>query len=311
MADKQVALNRLRSSQISTKGGALLDDSDQNIGNAAVLVPYPDPNALVAVNTPITNPPRIIFLDALSPTARTATIALTASTILNPPDLQTNAGPITGIVEFGNGAQFTRIEVDIPIGPTRGFTAGGILNFIEPEDGVTLVTVPAGTLRVYGRNDSKLIVPNISGEVGDIGVGGTPPVGTALVPFANSVLAKVFATYFTTRTGWLQPTKTNVIGRTASIVGSTIIYTNSPGTAFLIPPLAKRFRVLRVSGAGTVMAAVTGTQYTANGTPIDLFSIAAGVSSPWFDISGIAHRIGLSFTLSPAGIAALLFEIGA
>ena len=68
------------------------------------------------------------------------------------------AGPITGLVEFGNGGRFTRVEFDVPLGPYLG-TFQGAAVASEPQDGGVIVTVPTGVLRAYARYDNLLVQP--------------------------------------------------------------------------------------------------------------------------------------------------------
>jgi hypothetical protein len=310
MADKQETLARIRARQMlknsrAGEKGELLDDADLNIGNAIIADPYPSSDPLTPpVIIPISNPPRIINLDALSRTGKVVTIALTAQTVLRPNISQQSPTPITGIVEFGNGGQFTRIEVDIPVG--RVFAIGANFTLQEPEDGVVYVTVPAGTLRVFARNDSKFITPTNNGFIGsDAPPFGLPPVDGD----ADSALVKAFVVYYPIRGSRSAPTKTNYIGRTSG--ATVIVYINDPSSAYLVPPLAKRFRLLRTI-PGFTMPAFTGSIYDAAGNTMENFSVALNVMSPWFELPGIAHRIGLEFTITGSnGFAAIVFEIGA
>ncbi len=213
MVDKADALFKLRDEAYQRRidpsrvgrGGKvknrLLDDADNNIGN--VTISYP---SLTPDTHPQTNPPRILALDAESPTAQMMTVVLTNRFLSDPPppfnlppynNGTALGGPIVGIIEFGNGSTFTRVEVDVPLGPV-------LLNGSDPQDGVTLVSVPAGTLRVYARNDGNLIPYDIYGA-GMGGLYGVPDLPISTGPVPTSVGAQV--DYFT-RASIKAPTRT-------------------------------------------------------------------------------------------------------
>lgn len=282
----------------------LLDDGDPNIGNGAVISAYPNPDATVAVTRPLTNPTRLLALDALSPTAQTVTIGLTASGIVDTEFGANFPTPITGIIEIGNGSVFTRVEVDIPVGRYNLSTVGETPE--QPQDGVVFVTVPAGTLRVYARNDSKYIVPNALGQVGtpDLAPGQIlPPVSGR----AGDAFVKAFCTYYSVRGHNNAPTRTYYIGKAPA---GGLTFSSTITEMYAIPPLAKRFRVLRSVGAPTTMVAFSGDIFDANIQRIDSFSTPLNVSSPWFDLPGVATFIGLNMVTTEDTIAALVFEIG-
>lgn len=285
--------------------GRLLEDGDQNIGNADTIVPYPGNSVTNAVTRPITNPTRLLALDAVSSTAQTVTVGLSAAGMFDPVEAVNFPTPIVGIIEVGNGSVFHRIEVDIPVG--RFKLVSGAQE--EPDDGVVYVTVPAGTLRVYARNDSKLIVPDAIGNVG------SPALAPALIfppvpGFAANAFVKAFVTYFAMRGNQNAPTRTYYIGNPDTGIG--ISFTSSITTMYAIPPLAKRFRLMRTSGAPTTMPAFSGDIFDAALNRIDSFGAAANVSSPWFDLPGVATFVGINLAMpAGTGIVALVFEIGA
>jgi hypothetical protein len=285
--------------------GRLLDDGDQNIGNADTIVPFPSNDIAVAVTQPISNPTRLLALDSLSPTAQTVTVGLTAAGVFDGTQAVNFPTPITAIVEIGNGSVFTRIEVDVPVGRFKL-----LANTQEqPDDGVVFVNVPAGTLRVYARNDSKLIVPNAIGTVG------TPALapGAILPPvtgFAANAFVKAFAVYYPLRGHINAPTRSYYIGRPSA--GGGITYSSTITEMYAIPPLAKRFRILRSFGAPTTMPAFSGDVFDANIQRIDSFAAALNVSSPWFDLPGSATFVGLNLVMPAVdGIVMMVFEIGA
>jgi len=275
----------------------LLDDSDQNIGNIKVVSAYPDPITTVPVFIPKPDPDRILFLDAVSPSGMAMTVGLAATPVLRPGAPITSSPPfITAIVEFGNGSTFTRIEVDVQAG-----TIQSINNILqEPIDGVVLVTIPSGTLRVYARNDAKLIVPNLLGGTPTLGVGATlaPPSAANTLDAA----VKAFTCYYSVQ-HIKPPTKTQYIG---GVSGGTLTFADTIGESYPIPPLAKRFRVFR-----TGLPAVAITTYDARFGIVETYTIAAGTPSPIFELSAIENRISIGTVLAAGNRAMLSYEIGA
>lgn len=179
----------------------LLDtNADQNIGNGKII----QPQAGGATVIPQTNPERLLMLSGPSKAGQTTSIVLTASRIVGANNPNPGfPGPITGIIEFGNGGQFTRVEVDIPIGPFVG-TQTSPAPASEPQDGGTIVTVPTGVLRVYARYDNQLVQPVLEpltrslaqlNGVAFKGPGGPTGLGNNVFP-PEPVLVKAMAAYF-------------------------------------------------------------------------------------------------------------------
>ena len=181
----------------------LLDtNADQNIGNSALLQPQP---GSVATTIPATNPARILQLNGPSKTAQTVSIVFTASRIVGQDNPNPGyAGPITGILEFGNGGRFTKIEFDVPVGPFLGNFQGAAASS-EPQDGGVIVTVPSGVLRAYARYDNLLVQPALGLPtqstaqllgVPFVGPGGpVAPTSPSPAP-AEPVLVKAMAAYY-------------------------------------------------------------------------------------------------------------------
>jgi hypothetical protein len=59
------------------------------------------------------------------------------------------------------------------------------------------------------------------------------------------------------------------------------------------------------------MPAFTGDIFNANIRRIDSFAVGLNVSSPWFDLPGIATFVGINLVMPSADTVALVFEIGA
>jgi hypothetical protein len=127
----------------------LLDNADQNIGNGTILVPV---NGGI-VTTP-DQAPRILLLQGPSQRGQMTSVVLTASR--SDADTRGYAGPVTGIIEFGNGGQATKVEVDVPYGPFIGQGSIAVPG-TSPQDGGVIVTVPTATLQVWMRYDNRLI----------------------------------------------------------------------------------------------------------------------------------------------------------
>ena len=162
---------------VTSDSTPLLKNADQNIGNSTILYPQA---GTVGVVIPTTNPPRLLNLTGGSAVGQTVSVVMTVSRILQGNDNPNPGfpGPITGIIEFGNGGRFTKIEFDLTVGPFAG-SINEASSAVEPQDGVTIVTVPTGVLRVYARYDNLLLAPLI---------GTNPPISHAqltrdLLPF--------------------------------------------------------------------------------------------------------------------------------
>lgn len=269
----------------------LLDDGDQNIGNAVVISRQPLVNGSDATIIPATTEPfyqRILALDALSPTGQMVTLTFTASLFTPNRFLGIGIGNITGIVEFGNGSQFTRLEVDIPVGPYQVTTTA-----FQPQDSGVTITLPAGTLRAFARHDGGYVTPT----VGNVAALPNPtPVGLN----DNPVLVKAFATYFT-RATTKAPTKT-------IFTGGILATPPNGGVIFAIPPFAKKVRPLR----GTSLADYTIRFYDSFGGAVlgvNTFAGAAGTLSAFVDIPGTASEIYVEASIA-SSFFGFEFEIG-
>lgn len=257
----------------------LLDNGDQNIGNAVVVTPQPLGPGGIAQSIPLLDPPRILALDAESPTGQMVTITMGASLMTdNGASGASTCGPITGIIEHGNGSVFSRIEFDVPVGPFEYNVKAK-----QPVSGGVTLTLPCGTLRVYARHDGSYATPTVTGAL----AAPIPPMATN-----NPAQVLAFATYFT-RPGSQSPRRT--------------LY---PGTAFnalangsySIPPFAKRFRL--VKGIATLNAKAYDVLFldSLGGNVLGFITYAAGSQLASFtDIPGTANII---FIQGDAGAAA-------
>ena len=284
----------------------LLDtDADQNIGNSALVQPQ---QGSVATTIPNTNPDRILQLSGPSSNAQTTSIVFTASRVTGASNPNPGyAGPITGILEFGNGGRFTRVEFDIPIGPFLG-SFQGALPSNEPQDGGVIVTVPSGVLRAYARYDNLLIQP-LLGTTGlsmaqVLGVPFVGPGGPILPPGnaapAEPVLVKSMAAYYTRRSAKVYKTQYCYVG--APGTPAQVI----PNITVCIPAFARSVKVLRYP----ITASLTFRLYDGI-NQLDEISVPSG-SSPTIEIVGTETILNITNLppSDPVSFLALCYEIG-
>lgn len=294
----------------------VLDSAEQNIGNSALVQPQPGAVGDATV-IPQTNPPRILNLTGGSPMGQTISVTMTASRVLgeqNPnPGLP---GPITGVIQFGNGGRDTRIEFDVPIGPFAG-SLSQATEAIEPQDGGVIVTVPSGVLRVYARYDNLLLSPvlgfnqplhQIAG-VAAMGPGGPRPNGGGAPPTpAEPLLVKAMAAYFTRH--YSKAYKTDYLYVPVPLVPVSIVV-GVPATStfrfFCLPAFAQNVKVLRLP-----LTSALEVQLSDGVQIVDQYSIAAGTSAPIIPIQGHVCVIGIrSLTVGDTvSFLALQCEVG-
>lgn len=255
--EQQNQRNALRSGKLGTR---LLDDGENNVGNSTIIAPQILPQGLeftVQKQQPING--RILNLTAESKSGQSITIVMTAA---RQPNQSGGSGPLTGIIEFGNGTQSTAIEFDIPVGPF----VGDFLNVAEgtqPEDSGAVVQVPTGVLRAYARYDNAYITPEIYGYA--FGGPGSPnpfPPGSFIGPYApnlgfpygkvgnplplppSPLLVKAFATYFGRHHSKLYKTQYLYIGNKNTPITFTQPGNTGGFALYMIPPFAKNIKVI-------------------------------------------------------------------
>lgn len=227
----------------------LLDTSaEQNIGNGVTI----QPSAGLVTVIPQAKPARILQLTGQSKRGQTTSIVLTASRIVGPRNPNPEfPGPVTGIIEFGKGGQFTRAEVDIPIGPLFGATYQAA-NAVQSEDGGVIITVPTGELRAYARYDNNLIQSPINlstpttiaqhqGVTPVIGPGAPANVGGTIIP-PEPVQVRAMAALFGHHRAKAYRTHYLYVGDTST---GSLWLTPIAWYCFCIPPFAGSGRVLR------------------------------------------------------------------
>jgi hypothetical protein len=289
----------------------LLDlDAEQNIGNSIASL---QPQAGGATVVPQTNPERILMLTGPSSAGQTTSVALTASRIVPGPNNPSPGfpGPITGIIEFGNGGQFTRAEVDIPIGPFAG-QANAAVPGIEPQDGGVIVTVPTGVLRVYARYDNQLIEPTLGASVRSlaegagvpfIGPGGPTNILGTIIP-AEPVQVKAMAAYFSRHTSKVYKTQYCYVASRFGLAPAILL----AGANFCVPAFARSLKVLRMP----ITAALDIALFDNGFNQLDTISIPSG-TSPIIPIVGTETIVNITSnptTPTPVTMLALCYEIG-
>ena len=236
----------------------LLDTlADQNIGNGFVLQPQAGGATVIPQNSANSaSYERILVLTGPSSTGQTTSVVLTASRIVGPNNPYPGfPGPITGIIEFGNGGQTTRAEVDIPVGPFIG-SFKNALPATEPQDSGVIITVPTSVLRVYARYDNNLIqapinkpllqslaqsaVPPVAfvGPGGPVAIVGPPPLISFIPP--EPVQVKAMAAFFSRHTSKVYRTHYLYVGAFSGLIDIPL-----PLNYFCIPPFARALKVFR------------------------------------------------------------------
>ena len=299
----QEQANQNAAKRSGKSGARLLDDAENNVGNATILYPeiLPPGQNFTAIKQ--SNPPRVLNLTAESKAGQSITVVMTAAR-------QTNSkgptGPVTGIIEFGNGTQNTRIEFDVPIGPYVGNILG-VAEGTQPEDSGAVIQIPTGIVRAYFRYDDAYLTPELPGYV--FGGPGSPtpvPPGTGplgptftIIPPAPLVV-KAFANYFGRHHTPLY--KSLYLYRGAALVQFGAML-NQP--TYSIPPFAKSIQVVR-SPETSAMTLVLSDQIIR-----ETFTIPSG-PSPIIPITGNQNLFNL-FSSSPAdtiSVVKVVFEIG-
>jgi hypothetical protein len=291
-------------------GMRLLDDNENNVGNATNL----DPQILAAGIDFTTNkqpaPPRVLNLTAESKSGQSITIVMTAARQINQAGV---AGPVTGIVEFGNGTQNTRIEFDIPIGPYTGnFQA--VAPGTQPEDSGAVIQVPTGIVRAYTRYDDAYVTPQLQGYAFGGPGSGSFPLGLGAGPFGPTfrqgstpptpLFSKAFANYFGRHHSKLYKSLYLYTGdRTGAV---NVLFTDG-GTpcVYSIPPFAKSIQVVRIPNT-SVLNLTLSDQIL-----FEAYSIPSG-PSPIIPITGNQNTFTLE-SASPADTVShvkVVFEIG-
>lgn len=297
------------------KGTRLLDDVDQNIGNASNFLPQSTVGGqYTTIPQTLTNNSRLLSLTSESKLGQSITVVMTAARLVNTSGW---VGPLTGILEFGNGAVITKTEFDIPFGPYQGSFLTST-NSVEPQDSGAVIQVPTGVLRAYVRYDNAFITPTLAGYAFG-GIGSPAPLPPISGPFAPNtkqpapIRAKAFADYFGRIHSKLYKTQYIYVGKAANPVTFTPSYYN-------IPPFAKSVRVVRVPQTAGMQVILYDQLPATNDSNIfgDIYQIPStafpGTISPTIRIDGNTSVIRIeSLTADPVDqvcAVKLVYEIG-
>jgi hypothetical protein len=311
-------------------GVKLLDDSDLNIGNSAILEP-----SILALGgqTWTSKPPtnsdlkRLLNLTASSRMGQSVTVVMTAARVAAPEGF---VGPITGIIEFGNGAVSTKIEFDIPVGPFVG-VANVVSDASSIQDSGTVIQVPTSVLRAYARYDNALLTPIKSGGGPVFGQTAPYAVPAGSGPFApNStnnnnvpgikvapVSVKAFAAYFGRHYSKLYKTQYLYIGNDAA----PVLFQHVAGVPvnYAIPPFAKSVRIVRVPQTAVLTVTLTDQLAWPYDCPTipppsfaDQYTIPSGVMANPIPIDGNTNSIAIQSAGALDTISAikLVYEVG-
>jgi len=315
----------------------LLDtDAEQNLGNSAVLQPQDGGGPAGGTVLPQTNPERLLMLSGPSKTAQTTSVVFTAARIAGATNVSPGyAGPVTGIVEFGNGGRFTRVEFDVPVGPFVGAFQGAAANS-EPQDGGTVVTVPSGVLRAYARYDNRLIQPVVFNNpsvqqivqlatgsslvslaqllgVPFAGPGGPVPPSASLLfaAPAEPVLVKAMAAYYTRHFTQLYKTQYCYVS-SPSTPAQFIDPTKNSIAQYCVPAFARSVQVLRSPVTAALTVELFNSLYSSPGAvPLNVVSVPAN-QCPVVPIVGSENIIRVTSATSndKVTLLALCYEIG-
>ena len=210
----------------SNEGRQLLDGAELNAGASFIVSPNPQaglPGNLV----------RILDLHADSKEGRVITVTMSQQSV---PSGFITTGPVRGLIEFGNGGAISTVEFDIPPPDCLAtFFTGTPTNIplFFKNSGVSL-SVPAGSIRVYARNDAnagfiQVSLPNVIGNLD----------GTDPTVFAHASYNAVFGAVAPTRTVYLAPSFGVPFPN-----GSTLVCDVPPfatGVRFMIGPIPSLF----------------------------------------------------------------------
>lgn len=188
-------------------------------------------------------------------------------------------GPITGIVEWGNGAAFSRVEFDIPPvsripTPSTSLNTGlpGEFHQAPRVSGVALA-VTASAVRVYARNDNQMpFIGNITRIVGNTDTGVVEPTVVAHVAYGRLYGASGNGHLF----------RTIAVERVNAEPQDQVVG---------IPPFAKRVYFFRAAVDTTSFEVQFNSEFTPQ---IGDFAIAAGSIGP-IDVPSYAS----SMTVGP------------
>lgn len=196
-------LLNLRSKVRVASDGLLSEQEALNLGTLFEIKPKPD--GVLGLNK-FGDPVRILNIEGSDADSETILITLQNEAVfLNQSGIPV-PGPVTGIVEFGTGSGYAKVEFDIPSpvgGPSSNepVPPGQSTIFIPQKNNVVTLCLPASSIRVFARNDSQIGVLNSfdTTTINDSAVSRNTPAMIrvhAAYGKANMVREKVVRTYF-------------------------------------------------------------------------------------------------------------------
>jgi hypothetical protein len=308
----------------------LLHDAEQNIGNSAIVRPQVGPATVI----PQDPRDRIINLQGGSGAGQSTTIVMTAARIVgaeNP--LPGFPGPITGILEYGNGGRSTRVEFDIPVGPFDG-TINEASSAIEPQDGIVTITVPTSVVRAYARYDNLLVAPILGTDpplshaefssVAVLGPGGPVLVADPAAPAdptknilvsPEPVLVKAMACYFGKASSRVYKTINCYLSNETTNPAPVEIKIGTPDASpisgfpgyawWTLPAFTKRVKILRFPDSAALKVLLhDGVR------PVDFIAIAGGSTAPEIKVVGNQSIIGITSENANIRMLKIVCELG-
>jgi len=282
LQEEQNLRSTLRSGKTGTR---LLDDAENNVGNAVMLEPQILPAGTLFTVVPQSgaNNARLLNLTSASKTGQSITVIVTAA---KTPNQMGTTGPYTAIAEFGNGSVTTRVEFDVPFGPfhsTQGIS--GTTPDDQPQDSGAIIQLPTGILRLFARYDNAFITPQIDGTAfGGPGSANPIPQPSLSGPFApnsnpTALTTKAFATYFGRIHTKLYKTQYIYIGSSSLPISFLYPGIGTTPPTYCVPPFAKSVRVVREPQTASMRLVIIDPVTGANpGSSDGTYIIPSGVA---------------------------------
>jgi hypothetical protein len=264
----------------------LLDNQEQNLGNREIIKP-----GQVTLVPGIVS--RLLDLRADSPLAQVVTVSM-GQVLQDPTSPVGTSCPIVGIIEFGNGGAFSYVEIDVPSPDAHTINApptptGGSYRY--PRSG-TAITVPAGSIRVYARNDA---LNALTGAVAPI----TSGAGTDPEVYAHIAYGTPSTSVAPTRTVYMFNSANTMAAGAASVVQ--------------VPPFATGVRFHRMDAAlgfAAVSPVIQVALMDNNNINMGLvYNVAAG-DPGYVALSNTTYQIRVNNTSAVAITLAAVFDIG-
>jgi len=193
--------NRRQKNRVASDG-LLSDQEALNLGSLFEIKAKPDGST--GINK-FGDPVRILNIEGVDADSETVLITIQNETVFLSPTSVAVPGPVTGIVEYGTGSGFAKIEFDIPSpvgGPAPNVQAAPISNnlFVPQKNNVVTLCLPASSIRVFARNDAQIgYLTNFDNTTVNAGAGRNTPAKIrvhAAYGKANMIRERVYRQYF-------------------------------------------------------------------------------------------------------------------